>query len=103
MTIGDVRIRLNKSGNPGPVAAFASFCIDDSFVVHDVRIIESANGLYVAMPSRKRSDGAFTDIAHPANSDVRASLQATILDAYHKEVAAEAENDAQEHNEPWNQ
>ena len=60
------------------------------FVVHDIKVIEGQNGLFIAMPSRKTPDGEFKDIAHPINTDTREKIQTSILKAY--EEAMEEEN-----------
>ena len=56
--------------------------IDDSFAVHDIRIIEGDNGLFIAMPSRKTAVGGYRDIAHPINPEVRAMFEEAIFEAY---------------------
>jgi len=66
--------------------AVVSITFDDEFVVHDIRIIEGQNGMFVAMPSRRTSDGQFKDIAHPINSETRAKIQSTILQRYQETV-----------------
>ena len=58
--------------------------IDNSFAIHDIRIIEGDNGLFIAMPSRKTATGEYKDIAHPINTDVRNMFQQAILDEYNK-------------------
>ena len=64
MTITDVRIRIiDAEGNK--LKALASITIDDCFVVHDIKVIEGAEGIFIAMPSRKIKDGTYKDIAHP--------------------------------------
>ena len=63
--------------------------IDDEFVVHDIKIIEGEKGLFIAMPSRKASDGEYRDIAHPINSDTRVAIQNLILDRYKAEIENE--------------
>ena len=60
----------------------ASVLIDDSFAVHDIRIIEGDNGLFIAMPSKKTQTGGYRDIAHPINPEVRAMFQDKILETY---------------------
>ena len=62
----------------------ASILLDDSFAVHDIRIIEGDNGLFIAMPSRKTATGEYEDIAHPINSDARKMFEDAIIDAYNK-------------------
>ena len=72
MNITDVRIR--KVNDEGKMKAVVSITFDDEFVVHDIKIIEGQNGLFIAMPSRKMGEGDFRDIAHPLVSEMR-SLQ----------------------------
>ncbi|MBI2335732.1 MAG: septation regulator SpoVG [Deltaproteobacteria bacterium] len=62
--------------------AYATITFDDCFVVRDLKVISGNAGLFVAMPSKKRKDGTFKDIAHPLNNDFRATLEKTVLDAY---------------------
>ena len=88
MTITDVRIR--KIASEGKMKAVVSITFDNEFVVHDIKVIEGQNGLFIAMPSRKTPDGEFKDIAHPINTDTREKIQTSILKAY--EEAMEEEN-----------
>lgn len=80
MQITDVRVR--KITKEGKMKAIVSITIDDEFVVHDIKVIEGEKGLFIAMPSKKATDGEYRDIAHPINSETRDSIQRTILDAY---------------------
>ena len=80
MNITDIRIR--KISAEGKMKAIVSVTIDDMFVVHDMKIIEGQNGLFVAMPSRKTPDGEYKDIAHPINTEAREMIQGKILEAY---------------------
>lgn len=80
MQITDVRIR--RVDKEGKMKAVVSITIDDEFVVHDIKVIEGENGLFIAMPSRKASDGEYRDIAHPINSGTRESIQRSILEKY---------------------
>lgn len=80
MEITDVRIR--KIEAEGKMKAVVSVTFDNEFVVHDIKIIESQNGLFIAMPSRKTPDGEFRDIAHPINATTREKLQKIILEKY---------------------
>lgn len=66
---------------------------NDDFVVHDIKVIEGEKGLFIAMPSRKASDGEYRDIAHPINSATREQIQTIILDKYQEVMAEEAENE----------
>ena len=83
MKITDVRIR--KAGFDGKMKAVVSVTFDDEIVVHDIKVIEGKNGLFIAMPSRKMSNGEYVDIAHPLNSESRESLQNAILEEYNKQ------------------
>lgn len=80
MNITDVRVR--KVAKDSKMKAVVSITIDDVFVVHDIKVIEGEKGLFIAMPSRKSTDGEYRDIAHPINSDTREVLQNLILKAY---------------------
>nr|HPJ22938.1 septation regulator SpoVG [Clostridia bacterium] len=70
--------------------AVVSLTINECFAVHDIKVIESQNGLFIAMPSRKTPDGQFKDIAHPINSETRKMLEELILEKY-REVEDEEE------------
>lgn len=80
MQITDVRVR--KISKEGKMKAIVSVTFDDQFVVHDIKIIEGQNGLFIAMPSRKTPDGEFKDIAHPINMDTRTQIQDAVLEKY---------------------
>lgn len=82
MQITDVRVR--KIANEGKMKAIVSVTFDNEFVVHDIKVIDGQNGLFIAMPSRKTPDGEFKDIAHPINTDTREKIQTAILDEYEK-------------------
>jgi stage V sporulation protein G len=85
MNITDVRIR--KVNSEGKMKAIVSVTLDNEFVVHDIKIIDGQNGLFIAMPSRKTPDGEFKDIAHPINSDTRDKIQSAILSEYERTMA----------------
>lgn len=81
MEITSVNIRkVDKEDSR--MKGIASILIDDCFAVHDIRIIEGDNGLFVAMPSRKTAVGGYRDIAHPINQDIRKLFEEKILEAY---------------------
>ncbi len=80
MNITDVRVR--KITKEGKMKAVVSITIDDAFVVHDIKVIEGEKGLFIAMPSRKSSDGEYRDIAHPINTETRDGIQSIVLKAY---------------------
>jgi len=92
MKITSVNVRkIEKDGSR--MKGIASVLLDDSFAVHDIRIIEGDNGLFIAMPSRKTAAGGYRDIAHPINPEVRSMFEDAILEAYDKaeEVTEEEE------------
>ena len=78
MKITDVRVR--KITKEGKMKAIVSITIDDEFVVHDIKVIEGEKGLFIAMPSKKATDGEYRDIAHPINQTTRENIQGIILD-----------------------
>ena len=81
MKITSVNVR--KIENEGSrMKGIASVLIDDCFAVHDIRIIEGDNGLFIAMPSRKTPADTYKDIAHPINPETRTMFEETILEAY---------------------
>lgn len=82
MQITDVRVR--KVAAEGKMKAIVSVTFDNEFVVHDIKVIEGQNGLFIAMPSRKTPDGEFKDIAHPINTSTREKIQQFILAEYEK-------------------
>ena len=88
MQITSVSVRkFDKDGSR--MKGIASVLIDDSFAIHDIRIIEGDNGLFIAMPSRKTATGGYRDIAHPINPDVRKMFEDAILKEYEKTENAE--------------
>lgn len=82
MNITDVRIR--KLREEGKMKAVVSLTFDDAFVVHDIKVIEGQNGLFVAMPSRKVGESDYRDIAHPINQETRSMIQDIIFAEYEK-------------------
>ncbi len=92
MNITDVRVR--KMTKEGKMKAVVSITIDDEFVVHDIKVIDGEKGLFIAMPSRKASDGEYRDIAHPINSETRDRIQKLILESYEKALLEDPEEEA---------
>ena len=87
MTITDVWVR--KITKEGKLKAIVSITLDNEFVVHDIKVIEGEKGLFIAMPSKKASDGEYRDIAHPINSSTREMIQSVILDRYQTSLSEE--------------
>ena len=88
MNITDVRVR--RVAKEGKMKAVVSITIDEEFVVHDIKVIEGEKGLFIAMPSRKATDGEYRDIAHPINSGTRERIQNIILEKYEEALAEDA-------------
>ena len=84
MQVTDVRVR--RVEKEGKMKAVASITFDEEFVIHDIKVIEGEKGLFIAMPSRKTTDGEYRDIAHPIRSSTRELLQSTILRTYRAEL-----------------
>ena len=80
MQITDVRVR--RIEKEGKMKAIVSITLDNEFVIHDIKVIEGEKGLFIAMPSRKTSEGEYRDIAHPLNSETRDMIQNVILNKY---------------------
>jgi stage V sporulation protein G len=84
MVITEVRVAPR---NDDKLKAFASVTFDDCFVVRGLKIIEGTKGLFVAMPSRKKPDGTYQDIAHPINNEFRSEIERIIIEKYKEEIA----------------
>ena len=97
MKITNVRVRIVEKEN-SKMRGFANVTIDDQFVVHDIRILEGTNGLFLAMPSKQVAPGEYRDIAHPINPEARQIFTDAILAEYEKELAKpqEDEDDGEE-------
>jgi stage V sporulation protein G len=80
MEITDVRVK--KFNGENRLKAIAAITIDDCFVVHELRIIDGKDGLFVAMPSRKMPNGEFKDVAHPINQETRTAIEKLVIEAY---------------------
>lgn len=85
MKITSVNVRKIEKED-SRMKGIASVLIDDCFAIHDLKIIEGDNGLFVAMPSRKTATGGYRDIAHPINPETRKLFEETILEAYKNEA-----------------
>ncbi|MBR5165638.1 MAG: septation regulator SpoVG [Ruminococcus sp.] len=94
MNITDVKIR--KMLSEGRLRAVVSVTIDDMLAVHDIKVVQGDERLFVAMPSRKDENGVFRDIIHPILASARRMFEETILDAYEKQAALEAAEEAAE-------
>lgn len=84
MLITDIRVR--QVFDEGKMKARVSITFDNQFVIHEIKVIEGENGVFIAMPSKKLSGGEFKDIAHPINKETRLMLQEAILKAYEEKI-----------------
>jgi stage V sporulation protein G len=80
MKITDILVK--KVSGEGRLKAYVSVTFDDCFAVHNMKVIDGKNGIFVAMPSRKTNKGEFKDVAHPITVDFRVALQDVVLKAY---------------------
>ncbi|MDR0326454.1 MAG: septation regulator SpoVG [Oscillospiraceae bacterium] len=87
------QIKINRTQESGRMKAVVSVTFDNQIVVHDIKVIDGPERLFLAMPSRKAADGTFRDIVHPISAEARAMLENSILDKYRAE-AAETEADS---------
>ena len=90
MEITDVKIR--RTFATAPLRAVASVTFENAFAVHDIKVIETGDRLFIVMPSRRQKDGSFRDVAHPICTAFRQQLESAVLSAYH---AARAESDGE--------
>ena len=94
MNITDIRVR--KINTEGKMKAIVSVTFDNELVVHDIKVIDVNDKLFIAMPSRKTQEGEFKDIAHPINPEMRLKLQNEILERYHAALTDEQQKQEQE-------
>ena len=85
MSVEVTDVRIRKTYEEGKMKAIVSVTLGDEFVVHDIRIIEGSKGLFVAMPSKRRADGEFKDIAHPITTPMRNKIQDAVIKKYEEE------------------
>ena len=89
MVITDIKVR--KIFDESPMKAIVSVTFDDQLAVHDIKVINTKDKLFIVMPSRKNPDNTYRDIVHPINAEFRASLEKAVLEAYEAKLAEEAE------------
>ena len=88
-TVEITDIRIRQIAQEGKMKAVVSVTFDNAFVVHDIKIIEGADKLFIAMPSRKTPENEYKDIAHPINMEMREILQQRIIDKYESTILQE--------------
>ncbi len=84
MNITDIRVR--KLLHDGRLRAIVSVTLDNEVAIHDIKVIEGPQRLFVAMPSRREENGSFRDVVHPISPDARHTLEEGVLDAYEQQV-----------------
>ena len=77
--------------NEGKLKAYATMVFDNCFIIRDLKIIKSEKGFFVSMPSRRKKDGSFKDVAHPLNSETRKLIEEKVIEEYNKVVGEEKE------------
>ena len=87
MTVEVTDVRVRKVTEESKMKAIVSVTFDDEFVVHDIKVIDGINGIFIAMPSRKMPDGEFRDIAHPISPTTRRKIQEAVFLEYEKSLA----------------
>jgi stage V sporulation protein G len=80
-------VRITPRDGEGRLRGFANITFDDSFVVRGIRIVEGDDGLFVSMPSHRKPDGTYQDIAHPINNEARSVIENRIISAYNNAIA----------------
>lgn len=94
MKITDIKVR--KLLDSGKLRGVISITLDDAFAVHDIKVIQGENRLFVAMPSRRDEKGTFRDVVHPINSELRNELETQILSAYQRELENQSSEQTEE-------
>ncbi len=89
MVITDIKIR--KTFDDGPMKAIVSVTFDDQLAVHDIKVINTKDKLFIVMPSRKNPDNTYRDIVHPINAEFRALLEKSVIEAYEAKLTEESE------------
>jgi Uncharacterized protein, involved in the regulation of septum location len=97
MEITEVKVYPAKE-NGSRLKAYATIVFDNSFIIRDLKVIEGDKGFFVSMPSRRRKDGTFRDIVHPLNSEMRKTIEDTIINEYKKVIELEGGANAVEHD-----
>lgn len=95
MNITDIRI--TPITNDDKLRAYAAIVIDGAFLVGDIRVVEGEDGYFVAMPSRRKRDGSYKDIAYPLNNDAREALERRVLEAFEAATGKRAIARAEDH------
>src|SRR3990167_7002494 len=98
MEITEVKVFPAKES--GRLKAYATIVFDNAFIVRDLKVIEGDKGYFVSMPSRRRKDGSFRDIAHPLNTEMRQHIEDMVVAEYKKVVATGGSNQIDQSEDP---
>ncbi len=90
LEITEVRVTLREDEQNDRLKAFATMTLNNSFVIRGLKVIQGTNGVFVAMPSRRRPDGQFQDIAHPINNETRRWMEEIVLAEYQREATRQS-------------
>ncbi len=82
MKVTDVRVK--KIENKNRLKAVATITFDECFVIHELRLIEGKNGLFVAMPSKRNTQGEFRDVCHPISKELREEIEESVIQFYNE-------------------
>lgn len=93
LEITEVRVTLRDDNRHDRLKAFATMTLNNAFVIRGLKIIQGINGVFVAMPSRRRPDGQFQDIAHPINNETRRLMEEVVLAEYERELTRQSSQD----------
>lgn len=77
-------IKIKKIATDNKMKAIASITIDDCFAIHDIKVIENEDKVFVAMPNKRLKDGTFKDVAHPINFETRSMIEQAVIEAYNQ-------------------
>lgn len=95
MDITEVKVFPIRKGDD-KLKAFVTLTLDECFIIRDLKVIQGHTGLFVAMPSRRKQDGSYVDIAHPLNQETRDQLERAILEEYERTVRSMDEDSMHE-------
>ena len=87
-----MQVKITKIINAEKLKAYATACFDDNFLITGIRVIDSKNGMFVAMPSRRKKSGEFTDVCFPVTREMRERISKEVLEAYANEISKSEEN-----------
>lgn len=86
-----MQVKITKIVNAEKLKAYATACFDDNFLITGIRVIDSKNGIFVAMPSRRKKSGEFTDVCFPVTREMRERISREVLAAYEEEISKAAD------------